>query len=298
MRRLNARIRDACVLFFLPAVMGCAAGLRTRETAGMTDAPAGADGFRILQTPGGVRFGLSGARPARPAPLLLVFSSTLEQALGQAPHNRTGSALAGRGWLSASLDLPCHGRQRRPDEPEGLRGWRSRVDRREDLLKGFIAHVAEVLDYLIDDRYADPRRIAACGTSRGAFAALHLAASEKRIRCVAVFSPVTELRALREFHGMARPEAAGRMALIHAADALAGRPVFVCIGDQDPRVGTDHAIAFARSVSAASARQNVPSRIELHVSPCPGGGPGHQTPAGAHEKAAEWIARQLAPASE
>ena len=264
----------------------------------MPDGAKDTGDFQVLQTFGGVRFGVSGARPAQPAPLLLVFSSTLEQALGQKSYNDTGRVLAGHGWLSASLDLPCHGRQSQPDEPGGLRGWRRRVDRDEDFLEGFIARATEVLDYLIADGWADPKRISACGTSRGAFAALHLAAHETRIQCVAAFSPVTDLRALREFHDIPRPEAADRLALARAANALAGRAVFVCIGDQDHRVGTDRAIAFARSVSAASARQNVPSRIELRVASLPNGLAGHQTPSGAHEKAAEWIAHQLVAASE
>ena len=288
MKTTKALLSEALAVAAMAVCAGCGAtGNADQSRFGEMTLENGHPSFQILRMPGGVRFGLSEARPARPAPLLLVFSSTLEQALGQVPYNDTGKALAGRGWLSASLDLPCHGQQRKPGEPKGLRGWHCRLDRGEDPLKGFVARVAGVLDSLIAGGWVDPKRIAVCGTSRGASSAMHLAARERRIQCVAAFSPVTELRAVQELDGMARPEAAAQLALIHTADALAGRPVFASIGDQDRRVSTDHAIAFARSLSAASARRNGASRIELHVAPLPKGVEGHHTPYGAHEKAAE-----------
>jgi len=245
---------------------------------------------QILKTATGTRFGIWGDKPSRPAPTLFTFALSIEETLGSIKYRQSGSRLADEGFLVVSLDLPCHGRDHRPGEPAGLEGWRARIDRGIDVMALFVAQAAEVLDYLIANGYTDPKRVAACGTSRGGFAAMHFAAADPRVRCVAAFAPVTDLAALSEFQAIASSPLVERLALRKRAEKLAGRPVWIAIGDADARVDTDRAIALSRSISAAAHHKHLASQIELHVMPdCRG----HATPLGASDQAAEWISDRV-----
>ena len=253
-------------------------------------ATGGPKAVRVLRTESGVRFGVWGEKPDTPSPTLFVLASTINETLGQTYYRQSGNILADQGYLCVSVDLPCHGSERRRDEPEGLGGWRARSERNEDFVAESNARLQQVLDHLIRAGYTNADKVAACGTSRGGFLALHFAASDSRVKCVAAFAPVTDLGALREFEGATRHPLVGSLALAKQAEKLAGRAVWLVIGDQDDRVGTDHTIALARLITAAALEREVASRVELHVIPELGG---HTTPSGAAECAAAWIRRQI-----
>ena len=243
--------------------------------------------MQITTTPAAVRYGLLGNPGLRPAPLLLVFAADLETSLGTDPYNRTALQLLPTGFLCASLDLPCHGQEQRPAEPEGLRGWRARLDQGEDFVTPFTTQVSQVLDHLVGTGGVDPQRVATCGTSRGGFMAAHAMAADARIRAAALFAPVTVLPALSEFSGLETDALASSLSLAHLAPALTSHSLWVSIGHRDGRVGTDHCIAFCRQVVAAAGDR--PADCSLHVLPTEG----HQTPAGAYEAAADWIKARL-----
>src|SRR5690606_27398840 len=128
----------------------------------------------VLTTPDGVRFGVWPERPQRPAPTLFVFASAIGDSLGSSYFRQAGQQLAERGWLCVSLDVPCHGEDVRPGE-SGLSGWRVRCLAGTDFVEAMNERARKVLDYLIAERWADPDRIAALGTSRGGFIAVHFA---------------------------------------------------------------------------------------------------------------------------
>ena len=248
-----------------------------------------------LATPQGVSYGTWGDAPAKPAPTLMVFASSIETTLGSGSdgyYRQCGSFLAPQGYLCVSLDLPCHGGQRQQGETEGLAGWRERIDAGAPLIEPFTRRAKAVLDHLIKQGQADPQRIAACGVSRGGFAALHLAARDKRIAAVAAFAPVTDLAALQEFAGVEALSAVQELRLSALAPRLASRPIWLVIGDQDRRVGTDQSITFARHVFRAARELQLEGALQLHVLPEPGG---HTTPRGSFETAAQWIDQQLHP---
>lgn len=259
--------------------------------AGSESAPEPA---RALATPSGVRFGLWPGVPKAPAPTLFILASTLEGTLNDAYFRQSGNVLATRGYLCVSVDLPCHGLERRDGEPEGLQGWRHRCDRNEDVMADLTNRLRAVLDHLIAQGMTDPNQVAACGTSRGGFAALHFAAAEPRVKCVAAFAPVIDLGVLTEFQGAERQEIVRRLDLKGRVEELAGRALFLTIGDRDVRVGTDQTIQLARQTTAASLRKNGPARVDLHVVSEPRG---HVTPRGAAEQAADWIERQVRPSA-
>ncbi len=270
------------VLGLTLAVFGVAAG-DGRATASEGD-------VQFLSTKSGVRFGVWPALPKRPAPTLFVLAGTIEQSLGNPEYRQSGNVLAPIGYVCVSVDLPCHGRERRPDEPEGIAGWRYRCDRGEDFIDELNRRLRGVLDQLIAAKVTDAERVAACGTSRGGFAALHFAAADPRVKCVAAFAPATDLGALAEFRGAENNPLAARLALERRADDLAGRALWLVIGDRDERVGTDQVVRLARQATAASLKKRRDALVDLHVVAEPRG---HATPAGAAETAAKWIQQQI-----
>jgi CubicO group peptidase (beta-lactamase class C family)/dienelactone hydrolase len=246
-------------------------------------------GLNILRTPAGVRFGVLGPKPAAPAPVLFVFANDIAGTLQNESYNKIGKLLAAQGVVSVAIDLPCHGESVLPGEPQGLDGWAARLKNDNDPIPGLVKDASAALDFLIAEGYADPAKVTACGTSRGGFSALHFAAGEPRVRCVAAFAPVTDLLALREFKGMEAHPRTNELALAKLADKLAGRPVWMCIGNNDERVDTDRAIAFTREVVRASAAAKKPALIELHVMTSVG----HTIHPTAHDEAAAWVSGQL-----
>jgi dienelactone hydrolase len=257
---------------------------------GRHDAAKGQATIRIETTANGVRFGVWNDAGEPESPALFVFASTIEGTLGEPYYRQCGNVLAKAGYVCVSLDLPGHGSAKREDEREGMAGWRDRTDAGEDFVEPFCREASAVLDHLIAKKTVDSARVAACGTSRGGFMALHWAAREARVQCAAAFAPVTHLGKLREFQGAEEDALVQSLSLRRAAEVLAGRAVWLVIGDQDERVGTDAAIEFSRAVSAASVRHKRPSRIELLVLPEPRG---HTTPVGASERAAAWMLSQM-----
>jgi dienelactone hydrolase len=267
----------------LTAVCACAA-------AGLLAGAARAAEPQSLQTPSGARFALLGEKGAAPAPTLFVFATDQAGTLTNPQFNKVGSLLASRGFLCVSLDVPCHGADVRPGEKAGdLSGWRARLEKGEDLVAPFTRRVSEVLDYLVKEGFTDPARVAAAGTSRGGFIALHCAAAEPRIKAVVAFAPVSDLNALREFKGTTAKDAADVLHTARLAPRLAGRSVWLCIGNHDERVSTDDAIATTRAIVRAAAEKKLPLDVELFVTATPG----HTIHKTAHDEAAAWLGARL-----
>jgi dienelactone hydrolase len=267
----------ACVLFGSSASIVCRA----------------ADEVQSLTTGDGVALEILGLKPAAPAPTLFILALDAKSTLTSPLYRQAGNVLRKQGYLCVSVDLPCHGAAKRAGEPSELAGWRRRIDAGDDPMAELTRRLKSALDFLIAEGYTDAQRVAACGTSRGGFSALHFAAADPRVRCVAAYIPVTDLKALREFRGAENAPLVQQLALDKHADRLAGRAVWIAIGDRDERVDTDAAIRFARALSAAAAAKKLPSQVELHVCPAVG----HRTPDGAAEQSAAWISRILGAAA-
>ncbi|MCH2398356.1 MAG: prolyl oligopeptidase family serine peptidase [Pirellulales bacterium] len=238
--------------------------------------------YRLLMTPGGIQFGLRQGANKAPAPVAFLFGSLLDEVLTM-EHCRI---LLKAGYVCVALDAPGHGLDRDTSEPTELRSWRHRLVAGRDFVSAFNSRLSSILDYLIAERIADPTLVIAVGGSRGGFLAFHFAGSDPRVRGVAGLAPVTDLRALDEFHGMDDHKLTASLSPIRHAARLAGRSVLVTIGDRDHRVGTDHAIAFARQISKAAQG----ARVDLHVLAEPRG---HRHPEATDELLRTWAAKCL-----
>lgn len=247
--------------------------------------------LRILHTPNGTRFGLFGKPPAAPAPTVFVLAGSIESMDQQRLYSETGRQLSAKGWLYITIDIPCHGHDRRENEPGQISGWAHRVVQGEDFVTPFVKRCADVLDYLIEAGYTDPQRISVCGTSRGGFCALRLAAAEPRIRAVTCVSPVTNLLALREFEGVTAEQAAPHSVMAFA-DKLAGRSIWLSMGNDDARVGTDDCIAFSRRL-VTEARKQFPKQNTVPVELVVGPSAGHRAIDDAYSLAARFVAKHV-----
>lgn len=277
---MSCIVRLVSVLVVLRALCG-----------GPANAQNAAGKVEVLKTKTGVRFGIWGEAASRPAPTLIILGSTIEATLGDAYFRQCGNTLSRHGYLCVSIDIPCHGEQARSKEPGGLEGWRRRCEQNEDFVAENNERLSKVLDHLIGVGYTDATRIAICGTSRGGFLALHFAAHDARVKCVAAYAPVIDLTALSEFRGAETNKTVTALALTRQAHKLAQRASWIIIGDRDDRVGTDHSIALARRITAEALAKKLAGHVELHVVTEP---QGHTTPAGAAEKSAQWMLGQFA----
>ncbi len=247
---------------------------------------------RIETTPGGIEYSLWGNLESENAPTLFILSGEAEKTLSSPYFRQCGNALAAQGYRCISIDLPCHGKRCEDAAQSGLAGWRLLTESGTDFVAPTNKRLSQVLDHLVATGRSDPRRVAVCGTSRGGFLALHFAAHDERVGAVAAFAPVTDLLALREFNGAEKNVVAERLGIENVADQLAGRPVWIVIGDRDARVSTRSSMDTAATIAEASVRKGIDSGMTLHVLPEPRG---HTTPMGSPEMAATWIQSHLGP---
>ena len=152
----------ALILLVAVVCVGCASGTQEGtqapsqpESAGTT---AEARKVRVLETPDNIRFGVLGDAAAGPAPTLFVIGGQLEATLNRIDEKNWNQVLrvVDHGVLCVTLDAPCHGQERKPGEPQGLWGWRHRLERGDNPFPGHIANLSAVLDYLVDQKMADP----------------------------------------------------------------------------------------------------------------------------------------------
>jgi alpha-beta hydrolase superfamily lysophospholipase len=270
-------LAGVALLLFLPDVRSAADAHLQRST-----------------TKEGIAFGWVGDLPSKPAPTVFFLGGAIEDSLTQ-PHYLEAVDALGAGVWCVTIDLPSHGRGRRPGEPTSLAGWRFRFEHNEDVTADFVREASAVLDHLIAQKYTDPARVAVFGTSRGGFMAFHFAAVDPRVSQVAGFSPVTDLFALSEFAGLANDRLARARSAALLVDKLRDRGIWLTIGSTDQRVGTRAVFDFVERVIAAAEAIDRQPGIELHVQTTEG----HAVPVDAYKNAAHWLRRAWSlPASD
>jgi len=245
------------------------------------------------KTPEGYRYGWIGAMPKKPMPVVLFLGGQLEYNISDPPQAKAVEILCKR-VLCLTIDSPAEGEDLPASKARSMVYWAQSLAAKKDFTGDFVRRANVVLDKLAKDGAVDRERVGVFGTSRGGFLGLHLAASDKRIKAVALFSPVTNLAVLSEFI----PTKAGAQKFTAASQSkfaakLYQTPIWLTIGTADARVGTQEAIDFSQLMLKAAESKGVPSVFELHVRPAVE----HRTPEGAYAEAAEWMLKHLAPAN-
>lgn len=181
--------------------------------------------------------------------LLLNFATDRHQSLEDPLYGAPVRMFLAKGHRALSFDVPAHG-ERIDRHGQGIHGLCAAFLAGDDPFVRFVGDGRAVIDECIRRGWTEPGRVVVCGNSRSAYQALRLAAADNRIGAVAGLAPVTDWRFLSEFAAVKdRPEVAA-LALDQFADQLAGRRIYLAIGNGDRRVGSE---ACARLVAAIYA---------------------------------------------
>lgn len=218
---------------------------------------------RLETSAGPINYWLHPAQKEASA-LLLTFSSTRQASFYEEPFDIPARIFAGAGHAVVSFDLPNHGEQVN-GFGQGIDGLRAAFCAGQDPF----AHFVEQAIAVIDDCLAQGvglGGIFACGVSRAGYCALRLAAADKRIDGVAGLAPVVDWRNLREFAAVREQADVALLALDHRAEALAGRAIFLAIGNYDQRVSSAACVRFGLRLAELEAARNLSdSALQLHV---------------------------------
>lgn len=224
-------------------------------------------------------------------PALFYFCSSAEESLTVDPFNQPLHPLSALPLRVYSWTLPCHGQGY--DHAKGVPCWAEHLAQQHDLLTPFFDKAVQTIQELISAGWIQQEHMAAAGLSRGAFAALHIAAREPRIHSILGFAPVTDLLALSSFHEMALNPLVAKLSLHHQLSSLATRRHRYYMSNRDTAVSTDSCFQWVRKLSEQAYQQGVRSPpIEMVVYP-PIGHRGHGTPSHIFQEGAQWLSHAL-----
>ena len=202
---------------------------------------------------------------AADAALLLAFGGTRQAVLDGDSGFAPALHFVRAGHRVLSFDLPNHG-DFVDQYGQSIDGICAAFVAGDDPFARFVDHGKAAIDACVERGLARPGRIFACGGSRGGYCALRLAAAEKRIDGVAGLAPVTDWRILREFDAVKERADVAGLALHNWAVELAGRPVYLAIGNHDHRVGTHACVELAlRIFEEEKPVEEGASTVEVHV---------------------------------
>jgi hypothetical protein len=186
--------------------------------------------------------------------LLLTLAGDRQTALTVPPACLGASAFLARGHRALSFDLPDHG-QRADRYGKGIQAWRNAWVAGEDRFAHFVEEAGAVIGRCIETGRVAPGRVVAYGISRGGYLALRLLAADSRVAAAAAIGPVTDWRELAEFAAERGRTDVGDLRLSRWVEGLAGKRVFIVIGNADARVSTVSCCRFLLDLAEANARR-------------------------------------------
>ena len=157
----------------------------------------------LTHTAGNVRYGHLGGGSDAPSPTLFVFAGSLEDSPDSSDLQPLLLAVEGA-RIPMCFPRPARPRSRRPARgAEGTEGLESSCSAGRTIpWPTSPTGRARFWMRLSKKGWPTPGGSWRRGTSRGGFAALHLAAADSRVGSAAALAPVTDLAALREFQGL------------------------------------------------------------------------------------------------
>jgi esterase FrsA len=197
--------------------------------------------------------------------VLLNFSADRKSSLVEGRYGGIVRPFLEQGHRVVSFDLPSHGD--RVDEcGSSIAGLAASVDAGKKPFDVFVEDGKLVMDELIKRGLAKPGRIMVCGVSRAGYCALRLAAADDRIAAATALAPCTDWSVVREFAAIKDKPEVTALSLPNYADKLAGKRIYVAIGNADSRVGTDSCTRVILAVNEAERKRGLKtSGIRYHV---------------------------------
>ncbi|WP_068470018.1 alpha/beta hydrolase family protein [Candidatus Protochlamydia phocaeensis] len=245
----------------------------------------------IISTPFGTDIYYQGSDLSNGSkPALLYFALSAFTTLHEDPFNQPVAPLIENDIRVFSWDLPYHGIHLDPNE--AIRHWASALAENPFFISDFIHICQQNLQYLIEQGWIDPARLAVAGISRGGLIATHLAAQDARIKTVLGFAPFTTASLVEEFKPLPLQQIE-QIDLIQIADRLTHAHLRFYIGNRDVRVGTDACYTFIRELTESAFAKGIRSpSVELNIYPSIGF-KGHGTPPYIFQAGTNWIKAQL-----
>jgi len=228
-----------------------------------------------------------------PLPSFFYFCLSGTDSLCTDPFNQPVKFLEGQMIRIFSMTLPGH--ENRMPATQAMQIWADDYARKLDPIENFLNTLSCAVDFAIQQKFADPEKMAIGGLSRGGFIALHAAARDERFKYVLAFAPITELHRVREFSSLHEDPTVRSLDATHLAKALAHRHLRFYIGNHDTLVDTRSCFNFSMDLVSEAIQKNIRSpRIELSLYPSIGH-KGHGTPLEIFSQGANWIASCLKP---
>ncbi|MCC6127736.1 MAG: prolyl oligopeptidase family serine peptidase [Chlamydiae bacterium] len=207
------------------------------------------------------------------------------------PYNQPIQFLSGKMIRSFSLTLPAHEAELSP--LDALQTWADDFSRGIDCLKPCIDQIQTALEFAIQNRFVDPRKVAIAGLSRGGLVAAFAMAHELRFRYLLSFAPLTKLSDAKEFHSLKDLKLVQSYSAEKLAPLLANRRARLYIGNRDQRVSTRGCFDFAMALVEEAHKAGVRTPpIELIITPSIGR-EGHGTSPEVFAEGAAWLAECL-----
>ncbi len=223
-----------------------------------------------------------------PLPSIFYFALSGPDSLTLDPYNQPVQFLQDLPIRFFSLTLPAHEESLSPHN--ALTIWAEEMAKGVDLLHPFFDAVERAVEYVVQQKLADPHKLGVAGLSRGGFIASHVAVRDKRFRHILQFAPVTRLDKAKEFHALRGNPILHTLDLVPLAPRIADRNIRLYIGNNDTRVDTRSCFEFMMHLVQHAPTKFPP--ISLFINPSIGQY-GHGTPPEIFREGAHWLARCL-----
>jgi len=218
-------------------------------------------------------------------PSIFYFALSGPDSLTLDPYNQPVQFLQDHQIRFFSLTLPAHEEGLSPHN--ALTVWTDEMVKGVDLLHPFFDAVESAVEYVVQQKLADPHKLGVAGLSRGGFVASHVAARDKRFRHILQFAPVTRLEKAKEFHALQNHPILHSLDLFKLAPRIADRNIRLYIGNRDTRVDTRSCFEFAMHLVDHAHTKFPPISLFINSSI---GQYGHGTPPEIFREGANWLA--------
>lgn len=231
-----------------------------------------------------------------PLPTLFYFALSSVESLTEPPFSSPLLPLQDIGLRIISFSLPFH---TTPESKfDAMKLWASEISAKSAFLDEYIDCASKAIEWLIEQQFVRPDRMALAGLSRGGFIATHLAAREKRFETLLGLAPLTTLSYLEEFKPLLEDQALKR--IVEQLDCLSLtekllhlRSLRFYIGNRDERVSTDCCYQFIRALAnTAFEKHQRHANIELQLTQSIGH-KGHGTSQATFHEAGLWLKSKL-----
>jgi hypothetical protein len=160
------------------------------------------------------------------------------------PHQKQAEYFWEHGHRAVSFSIP--------NVLYSIEAYRDSMLEGTDPAVAFIEQAKAVLNHCVDRKWVKPDRIVVTGISRFAYFAFRLMAEDDRLNIGGGFAPVTDWRDLSEFHGHRDMDVVADLRLPLIVGKLAGKKIYLAIGNHDDRVGTLSCAQFFLDLNEAN----------------------------------------------